>query len=275
MIRMEICKVKVILANTNMVKNSANYINKFPKFNRNNKLKPIMQNSTLVQNIKYFFKIKNNTYKLPVVSVPILEFMATTKKTMATLNANKAEEQASRVKLDNVTWEEKQSRKILKNNGISKKSEQNKLLDSDGSINKKGQSISHKGAPEDTHFEPQTMDDNMQNEPTGFWDSIKNKYQEVQSKFKKILGINDETVVETTTLSDVKADIQLQQDLDWVNSINEKMCPECEEIYNAIPTEIPDGLMSNIMGDIPEGFMGDKDLLKMLKDMTKDFLGEQ
>lgn len=163
----------------------------------------------------------------------------------------------------------------IKNSTLLSPSEKDAKLREFANLNNRTYTPSFGNNETDIHNTPYTGEDNIQNEPTGFWDSIKSKYQDVQNKFKKILGINNEPVAETTSISEVNADIQLQQDLDWVNSINEKMCPECEEIYNAIPTEIPEGLMSNIMGDIPEGFMGDKDLLKMLKDMTKDFLGEQ
>lgn len=262
-------------------------------------IKPIQITSSI-------FKYKNNLFKtksaktilytttLPIVTTPILEYWSPKKDAEIRNNTINNEIQKSKSLNSShhpVKDATEANTKALREAGY-KDSEIAKSLNSKGEIKDdsikkelKSKNIRFQGNSDDTQpipqtlddtlFEPQTMDDNIQNEPTGFWDSIKSKYQDVQNKFKKILGINNEPVAETTSVSDVNADIQLQQDLDWVNSINEKMCPECEEIYNAIPTEIPEGLMSNIMGDIPEGFMGDKDLLKMLKDMTKDFLGEQ
>ena len=107
---------------------------------------------------KFSGKVKNaNTEILPVVTVPLVAYMATVKKTMNDLESNKAIEQANNYKPNNVTWNEQQSRKELKSLGITQKSEQNRFITKKGTIKqddldkyKQKHSISHKGLPDDT-----------------------------------------------------------------------------------------------------------------------------
>ena len=84
---------------------------------------------------KFSGKVKNaNTEILPVVTVPLVVYMATVKKTMNDLESNKAIEQANNYKPNNVTWNEQQSRKELKSLGITQKSEQNRFITKKGTI---------------------------------------------------------------------------------------------------------------------------------------------
>ena len=106
---------------------------------------------------KFSGKIKNaNTEILPVVTVPLVAYMATVKKTMNDLENNKAIEQANNYKPNNVTWNEQQSRKELKSLGITQKSEQDRFITEKGTIKqhdldkyKQKHSISHRGLPDD------------------------------------------------------------------------------------------------------------------------------
>lgn len=126
-------------------------------------------------------------------------------------------------------------------------------------------------SPEDTGFFS-AAGTKLQN----MWGQIKSKFTFKGSEPKETTALN-ETIQSNTHLESIEAqeEARLQADLKWVEGLKEEMCPACEEIYHAVPDEVPEGLMSNIMDEIPEGFEADQDLLHMLRGMTKDLLGEQ
>ena len=98
----------------------------------------------------------NNMGKTFCATIPIVMYMATTKKTMEELAANKAKEASNRFVPNNTEWNEKQSRATLKDEGITTKFEQNKYLNNDGTIKKDklkqyqdNHPVSHRGAPDE------------------------------------------------------------------------------------------------------------------------------
>lgn len=230
---------------------------------------------------------------MPFVALPVIAYLKPTKIRTNIRETNKNIEQANHDKPDDVTWNEKQSRRLLKEKGITKKAEQDKLMNEDGKLTDEGnKKISFKGQDENgfytteetcsnnTHIDTElnvkdTHDTNIYDtdEPKGFFSNL-------GTKMKKFFGVNDKTTPNSIneanplTINEAEEKIRLQEDLKWIDSIDEKMCPECEEIYNAIPNEVPEGLMSDIMADIPEGFAVDNSLLKMLRKMTRDLIGE-
>ena len=66
---------------------------------------------------------------------------------------------------------------------------------------------------------------------------------------------------------------EFQAELDEIKSINTDMAPDMEE-YLAKPSEdVVEGLMSDIMAELPEGFCVDEDLYSSLLKMSKEALG--
>ncbi len=55
-----------------------------------------------------------------------------------------------------------------------------------------------------------------------------------------------------------------------IKSIDTKMCPELETIYNAPPINTPEGLVKTIFGELPEGVDLDWDLWSALKNLASD-----
>lgn len=211
---------------------------------------------------------------LPIVSTPILLYM----KTKSEKIASKLIKESNNTSNKTFTTNYEKSVEDLKDAGV--KGNYNKYIDSTtgrpniGGQNKidatkKQSEISHKGASDDMHNDPYIGDDNAPNEPTGF-------FSKIGAKVKKIFGISDEpeSQLQNDNPIEIDEEARLSEDLKWIDNIDETMCPECEEIYNRIPDEVPEGLMNDIMGEIPEGFAVDEKLLKMLRNITKDLLGD-
>ncbi len=175
---------------------------------------------------------KSNMEKTFCVTIPIVMYMATIKKTMEELAANKAKEASNRVVPNNTEWNEKQSRATLKDEGLTTKLEQNKYLNNDGTIKKdklkqykENHPVSHKGSPDDMSTSSVEMDSGFKIDSSG--------------------------------------------DID-IKSIDTKMCPELETIYNAPPINTPEGLVKTIFGELPEGVDLDWDLWSALKNLASD-----
>jgi len=115
---------------------------------------------------KIGYSVKNvSNSSFMVVTVPLVLYK-TTKKITEERIIKKTEEAANRVVPNDTQWYEKQSRKELKTLGVTKESEQNKYINSDGTLdkdevkklikNKSSNSVSHKGRPEND-----VSDDNL------------------------------------------------------------------------------------------------------------------
>lgn len=186
---------------------------------------------------------------LPVVSVPLVAYMATVKKTMKNLAINKAIEQANHNKSNDVTWHEKQSRKTLNDQGITRKSDQNYYINDDGTLKQqdlnkyiKEHPVSHKGAPENIEVKPATLD-------------------------KKIIGDSPKIYNEELSNGGIN---NPPESLFDPNDPDLMMDPKLEEIYNAPEINTPEGLLENIFGELPDGFSMDMNLLDTLKGLAKD-----
>ena len=202
---------------------------------------------------KFSGKIKNaNTEILPVVTVPLVAYMATVKKTMNDLENNKAIEQANNYKPNNVTWNEQQSRKELKSLGITQKSEQDRFITEKGTIKqhdldkyKQKHSISHKGAPDDLDAHETTLDADITGDPPQIYDEN-----------KVLSGLSAES----------------REMLDEINNTDMSLPPDLQEILDMPSVDTPEGFINTIFGDLPEGMSVDEDIWSMLKGIANEIL---
>ena len=92
-------------------------------------------NTKFIELFNFLNKSNSKTGVMPLVSIPIVAYMATTKKVKEEREYNKNEEASNRLKPNDTEWNEKKSRKILADHNITSKQEQDKYIGTDGKLN--------------------------------------------------------------------------------------------------------------------------------------------
>lgn len=81
------------------------------------------------------------------------------------------------------------------------------------------------------------------------------------------------TEIHRYTIRDIAEHPELMDNLsiEEIKQIDVSMCPELEEFLKTPPDEVPDGLMDNILEELPEGFgVGDETLYETLKGVVQN-----
>lgn len=118
--------------------------------------------------------------------------------------------------------------------------------------------------------------------PTGFFDKLSSKISDGWNQFKENLGISNghsSDGLSLDTHTSPKLSIQdIAEHPSLINSmsaedianIDVSMPSELLDIINMPDTDVPIGLMSDILADLPEGFCTDDNLLNLLKNIVSD-----
>ena len=206
--------------------------------NKNNLL------SSIFAGIKQKSKLeKNNRLTIPIVTNPIIVYMATTEKTMADLEKNKLTEAANRLKPNDTAWNEKQSRNALKKAGITSHREQDKYIDSDGKLNTAGKKqVSFKGEEE----------------------------QDIAGQYSDPDEISD-TVPECDTISDkIPLSINIPDNIDF-KQLDVSLPPDLQRAVDMSSIDSGDDLISTMFDYVPEdGYDLNKDLFDNFKEMLEN-----
>ena len=142
---------------------TGNYIkiqNKIFKSFHSNPIHTLSKSNTkFIELFNFLNKSNSKTGVMPLVSIPIVAYMATTKKIKEEREYNKNEEASKRLKPNDTEWNEKKSRKILAEHNITNKQEQDKYIGTDGKLNSdSNKKTPFKASTDDQHFDVEAQD---------------------------------------------------------------------------------------------------------------------